>query len=369
MKISKIFGLAGATLLLIALVFCLKTVSAEATEVANARKALSGLVITNLDKPVAGVPFDSAARVETAEGVTWEIPVLWIDEFGNMVKVPEKGKTYYPVFLFYVPEGYTVRQRADGTIPVTMPDFLGAMFGAGNVVFAADTSNGVTYIIFSQVSAVLNISSQGSGSQGTAVDIGRNNEATAEVAPAPVAEPAVAPAYNPEPIAPAPAPAPTVSAIVERYCSEGAIAFCGNDFLESTIDLIKNRLQPQATNLLMEKIAEAEEDEEFPLDSSSAQIDLYIYFAQNDYSGTDYDKVLAIDLAGIAIKDENDNPCIPDANKAELDGMIVEGMTDIIKGDYDECENWDDSVLATDADDLPLDWTEDAEADVYVIAD
>ncbi len=358
MKVSKIFGLAGATLLLIALVFCLKTVSAEATGVANARGTeLSGLRITDLAKPVAGKALDRTARIRTNENVTWEIPVIWTDENGNTATVAEPGKTYYPNFAFFIPDGYKISEKSLANKNfIKIPDFLIELFGSDSLVFVADAGLGITYISFLQAS------------QGTAVDIGRNNEATAEVAPAP----APAPAPEPAP-APAPAPAPTVSAIVERYCSEGAIAFYGNDFLESTVGLIKDRLQPQATNLLMEKIAEAEEDEESPLDTSSAlppgQVDLYIYYDQNDYSGTDYYKVLAIDLAGIAIKDENDNPCIPDANKAELDGMIVAKMTDIIAGDYDECENWDDSVLATDADDLPLDWTEDAEADVYVIAD
>lgn len=353
---TKFLGLLGATLLLVGMFFCLMPISARAAELIE----LTGLRITDLAKPVAGRALDRTARIRTNENVTWEIPVIWTDENGNTATVAEPGKTYYPNFAFFIPDGYKISEKSLANKNfIKIPDFLIQLFGSDSLVFVADADLGITYISFLQAR------------QGTtaAVDIGRNNEAIAEVAPAPVAEPAVAPAYNPEPIAPAPAPAPTVSAIVERYCSDGAIAFCGNDFLESTIDLIKNRLQPQATNLLMEKIAEAEEDEEFPLDSSSAQIDLYIYYAQNDYSGTDYDKVLAIDLAGIAIKDENDNPCIPDANKAELDGKIVEGMTEIIKADYNGCSNWDDSVLATDADDLPLDWNEDAEAAVYVIAD
>ena len=348
---TKFLGLLGATLLLVGMFFCLIPISARAAELIE----LTGLRITDLDKPVAGKNLDLKACVRTDQNVTWEIPVIWTDKNGNTATVAEPGKIYYPNFYFFIPDGYKISEKSLANKNfIKIPDFLIQLFGSDSLVFVADAGLGITYISFLQAST------------GTAVDIGRNNEATAEVAPAP----APAPAPEPAP-APAPAPAPTVSAIVERYCSEGAIAFYGNDFLESTVGLIKDRLQPQATNLLMEKIAEA--DATSPLNTSSAvphdQIDLYIYYGDNDYSGTDYDKVLAIDLAGIAIKDENDNPCIPDANKAELDGMIVAEMTDIIAGDYDECENWDDSVLATDADDLPLDWTEDAEADVYVIAD
>ena len=50
-------------------------------------KELTGLEILDLSEPVAGKPLDPKATVRSAEGVTWEIPVVWIDEDGKAATV------------------------------------------------------------------------------------------------------------------------------------------------------------------------------------------------------------------------------------------------------------------------------------------
>ena len=81
--------------------------SSTATKV-GPLKELTGLVITGLDEPVPGVPFDTGATVVSAEGVSWDIPVIWVDESGKSASVPAAGKRYYPSFVFYIPAGYKI---------------------------------------------------------------------------------------------------------------------------------------------------------------------------------------------------------------------------------------------------------------------
>ena len=45
-------------------------------------------MITGLDEPVPGVPFDTGATIVSAEGVSRDIPVIWVDESGKKASVP-----------------------------------------------------------------------------------------------------------------------------------------------------------------------------------------------------------------------------------------------------------------------------------------
>ena len=113
----------------------------------NQDAIISELEIVGLDEPVAGKEFDTTATVTTAEGVTWEIPVIWVDEQGRQVVRPVAGKKYFPTFVFYVPEGYKVAGvGSDGKYSIKYPDFVVDIYGTDHVIFVADPGLGVTYM-------------------------------------------------------------------------------------------------------------------------------------------------------------------------------------------------------------------------------
>ena len=116
-------------------------------------KLLTGLVLKDLDEPVPGKPFDKAATITSAEGTVWDIPVFWIDGKGRAVDVPEKGKSYMPLLVFFVPDGFS----SDGIL--TLPPYLSDLFlGTGGVLTIADHEHGITYITgnVAELSAALN---------------------------------------------------------------------------------------------------------------------------------------------------------------------------------------------------------------------
>ena len=104
-------------------------------------RLLTGLVLKDLDEPVPGEPFDKFATITSEEGTAWDIPVFWIDDKGKAVDVPEKGKSYMPLLVFFVPDGFT----SDGIL--TLPPYLSNLFlGTGGVLTIADHEHGITYI-------------------------------------------------------------------------------------------------------------------------------------------------------------------------------------------------------------------------------
>ena len=104
-------------------------------------KRLTGLVLKDLDEPVPGNPFDKLATITSKEGTTWDIPVFWIGDDGKTADIPEEGKSYMPLLVFFVPDGFT----GDGIL--TLPSFLSNLFLlSGGVLTITDYDHGITYI-------------------------------------------------------------------------------------------------------------------------------------------------------------------------------------------------------------------------------
>ena len=61
---------------------------------------VSGLVISGVEQPEAGKPLDNSATVTSAEGIQWEIPVIWYTADGRAATIAESGITYRPPFVF-----------------------------------------------------------------------------------------------------------------------------------------------------------------------------------------------------------------------------------------------------------------------------
>ena len=93
---------------------------------------------------------DTEAAVTTAEGITWEIPVFWLDSGSNPVQEGTPGQDCLPVLAFYVPEMYAVRAAAaDAKVfPVTLDAYLTRLFtDAGGAICIYNDATKITYIL------------------------------------------------------------------------------------------------------------------------------------------------------------------------------------------------------------------------------
>ena len=244
------------------------------SERGTSEKELTSLEITDLSEPVAGKELDTKASIRSAEGVTWEIPVIWIGEDGKAATVAEPGKKYIPNFAFYVPNGYRINGNGAGrSIRIKLPKFLEA-FGMDHLLFVADPSNGITYITWdvtnllgaSAVSPVYDTAvseskeadmpeSNGSGDAGD-VDTGNND--TDE-----------SPFWE-----------------VNVHCTQNLIANVGYETLAELVRLIKNEIEPRAVSAIMEGFpayAEASYADEI-----GTSIGLYVYDSRFDSYSEDY---------------------------------------------------------------------------------
>lgn len=299
-------------------------------------RSLTALTLTGLDEPVPGVPLDTSATIVTAEGITWEIPVIWVDEHGNRVTVPVKGKKYFPAFIFYIPAGYQIADvNASGAFEIRLPDFVTELVGPEGLVFAADPANGITYVF---------------PVNGVPADLGALLPLPSN---APVSEPeqAAQSSSSDVEIEPAPAPVPFVSAKVRMYCADSAINTLGNEFLDRFIDLLKDTLVPQAANLLREKFPQSLGAAQ-PGTELSSNIGLYIYYVDGEIMGNpapasalafnfsnadenELSNILGLDASSFTEYDEATGQwVIPDYLKGDLDNTIVHELLHSFMFDY-----------------------------------
>lgn len=237
-------------------------------------QALTSVEVTGIDVPAAGVALDNMATVKTAEGKTWEVPIVWTDENRNVVKTAEVGKRYFPTFAFYVPDGFKVgRSDKAGRFNATFPSFLTAAYGADKFIFALDRSTGITYVIYAPGYLVPG------GIPRSVWDQGKANESQTDSSQQ-GSDPAPTPTPSPTPT---PEPEPELSDI-DKYCSDSAKQNSNDAFLNYLIDLIKNKIEPQAVELLREKFPESFGSAE-PGKELSDEIGLYVYFKTGELNG------------------------------------------------------------------------------------
>ena len=333
---------------------CIANVSAAEGVTVNAEvKELSGLRITDLDKPVTGKELDRTARIRTDQNVTWEIPVIWTDENGNTATEAVSGKKYFPHFAFFVPEGYRVSTTDAGRFSVRFPAFLTELFGEESAVFVADASQGVIYISFLQSipekSAVNNSRAaetqiaqnwQQSTQQQSDDDDDDDDSSGSTGSPAAVEE----------------------VDQVRIHCSQGAIETLGRDLLEEIVTLVKNKLEPQAVHLLKTSFDAYNNALQTEL---GRQIGLYIYYdgglidrGNGQYSNAPadalafvsggyvselneagnseaiYKYVLALDTKSFVERDDTGRWVIKENENDNLDNTIVHEMMHAFMDDF-----------------------------------
>lgn len=223
---------------------------------------LTGLAVTNMAVPAAGVAFSDRVTVASAEGVSWDIPVIWADESGKTVRVPEGGKRYIPTFVFYVPNGHSIANAdSSGKISIKFPAFLTAAAGADKFLYVADPANNIIYIIYAPGYVVSGAAAAtNTGAVTSTASSETNNSSNGDT------------------------PGEAVSEQVRLYCDDNVINKLGNDYLEWLVHYVKNVVQPQAVNLLKKN---------FPLSYGCAvpgkdlseNIGLYIYYEDGILDG------------------------------------------------------------------------------------
>ncbi len=110
---------------------------------------VKGFRVTNLNPPVHGQILDTSATVTADSGISWEVPVIWVDQNGNMMKVALEIAgvvNCYPILAFYLPEGYAMAMGDNVTYDISMPDFVTDLMAKNGVATLSNPASGVTYI-------------------------------------------------------------------------------------------------------------------------------------------------------------------------------------------------------------------------------
>ena len=307
-------------------------VYADQTESQNESTQLTNLAITDLAEPVAGQPLDGKATVTSAEGVTWEIPVIWVDDSGVVATVAQAGHKYFPTFVFYVPSGYTIKGRnSNGVFSVSLPGFVTNLMGAGNLLFVADESTGITYLTWT-ISGISGIpatyaAGQPGTVQSTEAETGSGSESNSS----------------------SDETDPFWEATV--HCGTNTLDKYGAENLAWLVALIKHEIQPRAVGALLDG---------FPAFSEAAKnnllgdkIGLYVYDvtvdkpAQNQAKNVDgalayvnasykngiYEYLIGVNINGM-LELKNGEYAIKDGQKTELENTLVHELMHGLMDDY-----------------------------------
>ena len=114
--------------------------------VENGEKTLlTGIMINGLEAPEIGKPLPDHADAESAEGVRWEIPVFWMDEDGNEVSGTAEREDCFPVLAFFLPPEYTMAE--DDAVGIS--DEVLALYRGKTFYTVYDAGTGVIYILVS----------------------------------------------------------------------------------------------------------------------------------------------------------------------------------------------------------------------------
>ncbi len=107
---------------------------------------ITSMSIDGLDNPQDGKLLDFSAVVTTDNGAVWKIPVIWADEAGNISTVKAPNVSSYPVFAFYVPQGYTLKDAATFTERISLPKVATDLYGGRSIVKIVDPKSGWVFI-------------------------------------------------------------------------------------------------------------------------------------------------------------------------------------------------------------------------------
>ena len=245
---------------------------------------VSGLVIGDVDAPEAGERLDDTARVATAEGEGWDIPVLWVSDGLDIATEAREGESYLPVLAFFLPSDVAVRDvDQTGGFVVTLEDDLMRLFRGREIISVYDEATGITYILPASLRSFFDRAQAGQATVADPTEFQVAKPAPSdETTPGPepdTEEPEAEPDSDADPEVEPPAR----NRLIDIYCARSAQDALSDDDLTFLIDLIINKLQPQAVNLLLDRfpsLAAGGKAGEIGTD-----IGLYIYYKKGDRDG------------------------------------------------------------------------------------
>ena len=219
-------------------------------------KVVSGITIGDVTAPKEGTRLDDKAVVTTAEGDTWEIPVIWI---GENLK-PDTGLagkgSYLPVLAYVVPEQYTIRSN-DATgrgYKITLSEDLLKLFGEEKIISIYENKTGITFILpaklkdlYAQKGTVKNPTDAAGG------EIVPDDQIAPFEDDEPEEETEEEEEEEEEPEEEEEEQEESYSHLVNVHCDSNAKKALTESDLEFLADLVVNILHPQAVNLLIEK--------------------------------------------------------------------------------------------------------------------
>ena len=243
---------------------------------ASAQIPVTGLSIDEVDAPIPGMMLDDRAVVRTKEDVAWEIPVLWFDDTLAIVSEAQEGRSYIPVPAFFLPQGFFVADTyAWGGFGIKLSEALVMLFGGNEIISVYQAETGITYIIPAFLRAFFAPSQE----YFSEADDPYGSGSLAETAVAVQAEQQTVPGNGET----SGDPNVGASSLIDIYCAHTARDAMSDEDLEYLTDLVINRLQPQAVNLLLDKFPAFRE----AADSGQIgrEIGLYIYYKAGDKDG------------------------------------------------------------------------------------
>ena len=226
-------------------------------------------VVSDIEAPEAGKRLDDKALVTTAEKEQWEVPVLWVSSDGQVISGTASdnrtisgtavvGRKYLPVIAYVVPENYTIANTDEsaGTYMLKFTKDVTKLFGASPVITIYDNNTGITYLLPASLKSLFERTPKNSSDDDSYCSTS-SDENDCNCNPN-----AVSDAYDEgdgewefggdDDVIDDDTPAETeLQKLVRIHCNDAAKKVFSQDDLEFFADLIINKLQPQAVNLLL----------------------------------------------------------------------------------------------------------------------
>ena len=293
------------------------------------KRIVSNLRVTNLEAPKAGQKLDLYATVLSDDGSYWQIPVVWVDDTGNVSYICLPGKNYRPVFAYFVPKNVVIaNDLGSNSYSIKLPEFLDGIIDASNVLMVSSQAYGITFITTGDIANLISTSADGTGNgprqmlsaivsnsqirsffaspdNSNIKDFNAYIEALKKSQEAQTADNASQNSTNSDgqtkrPVDPSgksgdsgdkseegggsggggDIPTPVEKDYVKLHCSEKAITALGHDNLQKLCDLIINIIEPQAIYQLSKGFSAYASAEKENL--IGKEIGLYIYDSNVD---------------------------------------------------------------------------------------
>ncbi len=388
-------------------VFAKEAVS-TADRVKDGKIVITEIEITDLDEPAAGTLLDDTAKIVSLkdgrpDGISWEIPVIWVDASGNQVTVASDTKCY-PVFIFYVPDGYSL----DGIdfqkgINIRFPAFVSSLYGSSSgMISVSDPMLGISYITglvtdiettesseysdepdtgndfssqLNYYAQLLNLINNGNVDQGLLVtsdtideghDSHEQEKSSVEQEGTSGKEEAeqedasgkketeteegrdeTKPKEDDDPGKgedPGEGEQEKEIDVVAVHCSEDAVNALGEDFLKWLVNTVKNTVEPQAVNLLVDSfpafqtaVAQNELGKEIGLFVYYNTADTALAYTEADMNGRAMEYRIAVNsssFSDVYYDSETGEYSLGEASRALLDNTVTHEMMHTFMYDY-----------------------------------